>query len=304
MILRPILSFVRYRTFNLSSENVFNLILSKIVNERIRLSSFTGDDVLNTVNAEQIFKASSMLQISCLQDRCEEFLLNEVTKQNCVGIWRLARSYNCRKLDEKSHNVILKNFPYISASDEFQKMEADELLCIIKSNKLCSPDEESVCDAVISWAKYDVTRKRHFRDIFFNLRLALVSPDYLMNLINVVKDDFDTDVSMHLKDAFKWHICPSKRTTYSSNVFLQRNQSKLNDCLVVIGGLLKTVPRFQTTKEVICYSFQQEQWFYLPSLPYDPGYEFAVCSHGSDIYVSGGWLKLQGMAVFKAAKNK
>lgn len=55
---------------------------------------------------------------------------------------------------------------------------------------------------------------------------------------------------------------------------------------------------------MLCYSFQQQKWFCLPSLPYDPGYEFATCTFGGSLFVSGGWLKLQGLAEYKTHKNK
>ena len=266
---------------------------------------YTGNEVVHHDNAEQIFRASSMLQISCLQERCEEFLIDQVSYENCVGIWTIAKAHNCTKLATKSLATVLENFPQVSSSLEFLKLEVEDVICLIKGDNLCVPNEEDVCDAVMSWLKNDVTgRKQHLPKLLEVLRLPLVSSDYLFNMIEDEHFELSVECNNILKDTFKFHSCPSKRQCFTSERFVQRKFSNRNDVLVIVGGLLKTLPRFQTTKEVVCYSFQQKKWFYLPSLPYDPGYEFAVCSHGSDIYVSGGWLKLQGMAVYKPEKNK
>ncbi|XP_052231370.1 kelch-like protein 24 [Dreissena polymorpha] len=264
---------------------------------------YTGVEVVDHNNAEQIFKASSMLQIPCLQQRCEDFLLTQVSKDNCLGIWKIARAHNCKNLAEITLISIVEHFPEICNSDDFQSLEVDDMVALLSSESLAVPNEESVCDAVVSWLKFEPSRQSHCAAIFEVLRLPLVTPEYLFSLLEEDLNMGDK-ASDCIQDAFKFHLFPSRRAHFSSKRFQQRRHSERNDCLVIIGGLLKTVPRFQTTKEVVCYSFQQQQWFYLPSMPYDPGYEFAVCSHGSDIYVSGGWLKLQGLAVYKSEQNK
>ena len=279
--------------------------LEPAVFETLLTFMYTGNEVVHHGNAEQIFRASSMLQIACLQARCEEFLIDQVSYENCVGIWNIAKAHNCRKLAAKSLATVLENFPQVSSSLEFLKLEIDEVICILKADLLRIPNEEDVCDAAMAWLKHDVTvRKQHLPKLLEALRLPLVSSDYLFSMTEDEHFDFSVECNNILKDTFKFHSCPAKRQTFTAERFVQRKFSSRNDVLVIVGGLLKTMPRFQTTKEVVCYSFQQEKWYYLPSLPYDPGYEFAVCSHGSDIYISGGWLKLQGVAVYKTEKNK
>lgn len=259
--------------------------------------------MVDETNAERIFRASSMLQIPCLQERCEDFLLTQVSKDNCIGIWKIARVHNCKNLAEIAQITLQELFTEISVTDEFQKLDADEIIDLVKSDYLSVPNEESVCEAVMNWVNFESSRQSYLGRILEVLRLPLVTPDYLFTLI---RDDLDLDSKANkcLQEAFRYHMCPAKRHHFTSERYIQRKMSDRNDTLVIVGGLLKTVPRFQTTKEVVCYSFQQEQWFYLPSMPYDPGYEFAVCSHGPDLYVSGGWLKLKGMSVFKGEKNK
>lgn len=263
----------------------------------------SGVDVVDQSNAEQIFRASSMLQISCLQERCEEFLLTQVSRENCIGLWQIARAHNCKNLAEIAEITLLEIFTELSASDEFYKLDAEEIIDLVKSDYISMPNEESICDAVMSWLNFDLSRQSQLGKILKVLRLPLVTPDYLFAFLQSGME-IDPEANIYIQEALKYHLCPAKRSQFASQRFVQRKMSDRNDTLVIVGGLLKTIPRFQTTKEVVCYSFQQEQWYYLPSMPYDPGYEFAACPHGSDLYVSGGWLKLKGMLVFKGEKNK
>lgn len=272
--------------------------------ERLLKFMYTGVEVVDQSNAEQIFRASSMLQIPCLQERCEDFLLNQVSKDNCIGIWKIARAHNCKNLAEIAQITLQELFTEIVLTEEFLKLDVEEVVELIGSDYLYVPNEESVCDAVISWLNHDPSRSSSICQCLRGLRLPLVNSDYLFSFLQEIGAELDTESHLYVQDAFRYQLCPAKRAQFSHKNVVQRKMSDRNDVLVIIGGLLKTVPRFQTTKEVVCYSFQQEQWYYLPSMPYDPGYEFAVCSHGPDIYVSGGWLKLKGMSVFRGEKNK
>lgn len=272
--------------------------------ERLLKFMYTGDEVVDQSNAEQIFRASSMLQIPCLQERCEDFLLNQVSQENCIGIWKIARAHNCKNLTEIARITLQELFPEIITTEEFQKLDTDEVVELLSSDSLNAPNEESVCDALMSWLNHDPSRRSSITQCLQTLRLPLVSSDYLFTFLKEIDAGLDPEAYQGIQDAFRYKLCPAKRPQFSGKNVVQRTTSDRNDVIVIIGGLLKTIPRFQTTKEVVCYSFQQEQWFYLPSMPYDPGYEFAVCSHGSDIYVSGGWLKLKGMAVYRGEKNK
>ncbi|KAL3859137.1 hypothetical protein ACJMK2_009369 [Sinanodonta woodiana] len=266
---------------------------------------YTGMDVVREDNAERIFRASSLLQIPCLQSRCEQYLLNQVSHENCVGIWKIAKMHNCEHLAKKSLYTIMENFPQVVSTDEFEQLDVDDLISVIEGEDLAVKSEESVCDAVVTWIKADLdSRRKHVGRLLEVLRMPLVSSDFLFHLFD---DECFAEVSFRnnafVMEAFKFHSCPAQRAHFTTKRASQRKNGSKDDVLIVIGGLLKTMPRFHTTKEVMCYSLQQKKWFYLPSLPYDPGYEFAVCSYGTDIFVSGGWLKLQGMLQYKVQKN-
>lgn len=267
---------------------------------------YCGQDVVNVTNAEKLFHAASLLQIECLQERCEDFLITGVTSENCVGIWRIARSHNCSNLKQKSWEAMVDNFQYVVHSDDFLDMDIDELCLAVGSRDIVVPNEEFVCDTVIAWMNRDFeARKIHIDRILEILRLPLVSAEYMFHsFVGSRLSHYANKGRVCIDEALKYHSCSNKRQSFTSERTMFRRKSSMNNVLVVIGGLLTTTPRFETTKDVQCFSFQQKRWFSLPALPYDPGYEYAVCTHGDNILLSGGWLKLQGLVEYKVHKNK
>ncbi|CAG2206942.1 kelch-like protein 24 [Mytilus edulis] len=274
--------------------------------EKILQFLYTGKDVVSEENAEMIFRAASLMQIPCLQATCADFLLTQVSPDNCIGIWKIAQAHNCEKLKQTSFMFILENFQVISTTEDFLNLDLDELVGIINSDHLITQSEELVCDIAMEWINHDKeSRQNSAGKILEVLRLPLLSASYLCHTFESNQYlQNDPECKTVIQEAMKYHTCPTKRQDFTSHRSTHRYNSKTNDCIIIIGGLLSTTPRYQTTKEVLCYSFQQEKWFNLPSLPYDPGYEFATCTYGSSIFVSGGWLKLQGLAEYKTHKNK
>lgn len=274
--------------------------------ENLRTFMYTGKANVNEENAEKIFRASSLMQIPCLQQRCEDFLLSQISHENCIGIWKIAKAHACQKLSEKAWDTILENFQTVCTTEDFLRLDIDELVCILQDDNLKSPTEEFICDVAFEWIDYDKQRRRqNVCEIMPALRLPLVSSDYLFHVFYANEEVQNSpECRSVMGEALRYQSCHSKRQDFTSIRCTRRLTSKSDDVLIVIGGLLSTTPRYQTTKEVLCFSFQQQKWFYLPSLPYDPGYEFAACTHGDSIFVSGGWLKLQGLAEFKTHKNE
>lgn len=274
--------------------------------EKIILFLYSGKDVVSEENAEKIFRAASLMQIPCLQATCEDFLLTQVSPDNCIGIWKIAQAHNCEKLKNTSFMFILENFQVIATTEDFLNLELEELVGIIESDNLITQSEELVCDMAMGWINHDKESRQQTAGVILEvLRLPLVSPNYLCHTFE--SNQFlqsDTKCKKVIQEAMKYHSMPTKRQDFTSMRSTNRQNGRTDDCIVMIGGLLSTTPRYQTTKEVLCYSFQQQKWFYLPSLPYDPGYEFATCTYGSSLFVSGGWLKLQGLAEYKTHKNK
>lgn len=256
---------------------------SSVIFENVLSFAYSGEDCVTIDNAEDLLRASVLLQISCLQERCESFLLEQTTAENCIGIWRLAQSLSCDQLKETSWEFILKEFEVISQLDEFLALEKDELISIVSNDNLNVSNEENVCDAVFRWLKKDEDRNSYLADVFDQLRLQQVSLQYLLE-----KVDFNPAVrgnavcSALVKQALDYHLYPERREMY--NIPL-RTGTKM-EVIVLIGKTPQG--REQKLIEVYCYSPSERKWYTMPTLPSNIGRYFSCCVYGDYIYVSGG----------------
>nr|KAG5702248.1 hypothetical protein BaRGS_030603 [Batillaria attramentaria] len=277
--------------------NVFKDIVSWI---------YCGFDIVKDSNAEEVLKGAAVLQIECLQRRCEEYLVKSLSANNCIGRWRLAHWHSCMHLRDKAWSYVMEHFMELSKTEEFVALEAEEIISMLRDDNLHAPDEEFVCDNAIKWVAYDPeTRTKHLPEIFQCLRLGLARPQYLMDIVR--KHDMLKECAEVLRAvdrAKNFQLLPSRRHDFSSELTSPRKSSRLEDVLVVLSGGETPKPPYLRSKDVFAYSFSTRMWYHLAPLPHDPGIEFASCVHDNDIFITGGGLLQTCFFRYRAKKNK
>lgn len=262
---------------------------------------YGGNLELDEENVGELLQVSVMMQIKCLQERCEEFMISKVDTENCIGTWKLAQGHGCHYLAQKSFRFILHYFTNICLTDDFRALDVYEVTSIISDNDLNVKDEEIVTETVFDWVHADIdNRKQHIKTLFEHLRLPLLQPEYLLEVVEqnpLIKDD--KECKEILDEAKRYHLLPARRQEFMSPRLLYRNSGDFEEVVVCIGG---SDERERTTRAVTCCR-SNLTWNYLEPLPYDPGVEFATCSYGNAIFVSGGSSKLKGMLCYHSNWN-
>lgn len=271
--------------------------------EKILKFIYGGQDVIDTENVDSLLQASVMLQIKCLQDRCEEYMIEKLDSENSIGAWKLAQGHGCSSLAERAFQFILHYFEPISKSDDFLAIDCDELLQIIDNNNLNVKNEELVCEAVMRWIQSDVDkREKDVQRIFEKVRLPLMQPVYILSVLEhdrLIKDN--PSCRDLLEEAKRYHLLPARRQEFVSPRMSFRNFGDFEEVIVCAGG---SDEDSKTAQHVWCYSDRQNKWFSLTSMPYDPGVEFATCAYGNAIYISGGSTKMNSMLCYISTQNK
>ncbi|KAL3877593.1 hypothetical protein ACJMK2_035289 [Sinanodonta woodiana] len=264
---------------------------------------YTGDDIVDEDNADRLLRAAVMLQIKCLQERCEDFMTDKVDAENCLALWKLATSHQCHYLAKKAWLFVLNNFSEVCHDEGFLLLDCDEVLAIIQDNDLNTPNEELICEVTFRWVKHDLeNRRQYFEKLFETLRLPLVQPEYLLEKIernDLVKAS--EACKTIVDEAKRFHLLPARRHEFVSSRLMFRNHGEYEEVIICIGG--NTHPGV-ATKDVYCYSLQTMTWSRLASVPYHVGVEFAVCTYGNAIFVSGGSSSLRGMVYYSTTQNK
>ncbi|XP_061169051.1 kelch-like protein 24 [Saccostrea echinata] len=272
--------------------STFNLILQFI---------YSGTLALDEENVGDVLQTSVMMQIKCLKERCEEFMISKVDIENCIGTWKLAQGHGCHYLTQKSFRFILHYFAEVCQTEDFRTLDVFEVISIISDNDLNVKNEEIVIETVFDWLHADIcNRKQHIKTLFEHLRLPLLQPEYLLEVVEqnpLIQNE--TECKEILDEAKRYHLLPARRQEFISPRLVYRNLGDFEEVVVCIGG---SNEREQTTRTVVCCR-KNKNWNYLESLPYDPGVEFATCSYGNAIFVSGGSSKLKGMLCFHSNQN-
>ncbi|XP_052788895.1 kelch-like protein 24 isoform X2 [Mya arenaria] len=264
---------------------------------------YSGKLNICTENAEELLRASTMFQIKLLHQKCEEFLIEHVTVDNCIGAWRLAKSHECKELAKKSWYNILECFTEVCMSEDFNYLDTGEMFEIINDDDLQVTNEEIVCDAVFRWYRFDPeNRQESASKLFEHLRLPLLSSEYLLQEVEpmelVVKDQRCREV---VKEAISYQMLPSRRPDFNSPRVKFRRYANMEEVLVIIGGYNASNEK---VSDVLAYSFTRKTWFQLMSLPLKLGREFASTVYGNDIFVSGGSQKLDLLLQYRSDTNE
>lgn len=264
---------------------------------------YCGKDVIYSENVEDLLKASSLLQMACLQEQCESFLIDQICSENCLGLWLTAKSYICVKLQEATWPFILDHFEEVWENDEFVKLSLEDLLTIIKDDDLRVSQEELTCQAALRWIRADETRQTKVGEIVPHLRLSQVGLDFLLDEIYSNPLIYKNDICMKIvRDAVKYQALPDRRHTFKASTAKLRNTCALTSLLVVIGR--RQTSNGVNVTDVVGYNTKDCKWYSLCSLPFDIGEEFSTCPYGDDIFVSGGTVKPDAFLRFSAKQYK
>lgn len=241
---------------------------------------YTGKDVVNTDNADILLHVAHMTQIKSLHDACKEFLKTHANKSNCARVWQISHNHaDTSDLAELSRSLILKHFAEIAQSEEKLDIlgNVESLTRILESDNINVVDKSGLfCRVAFSWVTADFDNRYQY---FSTLCDALITNGVPIN-----------DILEEARDIEEFHKTTEIMETLE-RVRLQQNpenaettfHTPTDDVVVVIGG-----SEGGNNCNMMCFSFPQKIWFALKPLPLDPGFHFALCTTGLDLYVSGG----------------
>uniref|UniRef100_A0A8C5D4N4 Kelch-like protein 20 n=1 Tax=Gouania willdenowi TaxID=441366 RepID=A0A8C5D4N4_GOUWI len=244
--------------------------------------AYTSEVYISKANVQALLAAANLLDVMAVREACCRFMERQMDEMNCVGIHCFAEAHSCKLLERRSMDYILDHFSTVCQQDEFLSLCVDKLTEILDSDLLNVSKEEMVFEAALLWLNKCPSRKQNFEKVLEHIRLPLISPYYLHDVIeslDVVKENqacqrliSEAKDYLLLKDRRGELYCPRARP-----------RSSLADVIVTVGGeddkvVLRSVESFDPVTN---------QWRNLASLP------FAVSKHGlvvsdSTLYLAGG----------------
>lgn len=134
-------------------------------------------------------------------------LNNDSVRFLCVGIFKFARHYFCRDLEEKGRKYIRHHFKQIfQESGEFKDLSCEELQSILHDDELNVRNEELVFGAIKTWVESKPEeRKSALPALFKCIRFGLMSFKFFTNDILKWKFVEDDEVRIFLFNLIKFY---------------------------------------------------------------------------------------------------
>ncbi|XP_069120336.1 kelch-like protein 24 [Argopecten irradians] len=284
--------------------------ISKSAFKEVRASMYGSEYVVTVENAMELLHASALFQIISLQEACEEFLAKEMDMENCLTLFKVARSCNCKLLLERCRPFVMEGFNGLWKSEEFQTLDLEDLESIVRDDDLVPVDEEQICEATIKWVESDLrNRKQHLGRLFRHIRLVNVSPEYLLEeLYNSELIVNDENCKRYLDEVRDYHMLPARRQEFATGRFHLRNSDDFEEVLLVLTDydMERSGSLYQDGKCLWAYSHHQGRWYTLAPIPLqqNPGTGFRVVSFRNDLYLTGGDANLKNLLKYDSDLNE
>lgn len=261
--------------------------------------AYSGKIQINCDNVKDLFVACDMYNIPALLNLSADFLAQNLTFYNAIGIFQFAKDYNFLRLVNLARRFILRNYEKIcEISEEFtQLLTIDELLSLLEQNLLYVNDEYFVFKSVIKWILFkEETRKALLSELVQKIRLALISNNRLENQIlnhRLIKKD--QKIQETVKEVIKlkkylerWGKPDHQMLNTSIKKFLTPRYPL--DLIFVFGGRVLDVEFILPESIVEVYDHRAERWRSIKSAedPDGPRDHHQAVFVKSCIYIIGG----------------
>uniref|UniRef100_A0A1A8KP41 BTB domain-containing protein n=2 Tax=Nothobranchius kuhntae TaxID=321403 RepID=A0A1A8KP41_NOTKU len=246
--------------------------------------AYTSEVYVSKANVQALLAAANLLDVMAVREACCRFMERQMDEMNCVGIHCFAEAHSCTMLEKRSMEYILEHFSSVCQQEEFLSLSTDKLTEIIASDLLNVPKEEMVFEAIMLWLDKCSSRKQSFEKVLEHIRLPLISPYYLHDVIeslDVVKEN--QGCQRLISEAKDYLLLKDRRGELYSSRARPRRSTGTAEVIVTVGGeddkvVLRSVESFDPVTN---------QWKNLACLP------FAVSKHGlvvsdSTLYLAGG----------------
>ncbi|XP_062572493.1 kelch-like protein 10 [Saccostrea cucullata] len=262
--------------------------------------AYTRSSAVTSDNIERLLPAADQFHVLGLVSYCCDFLMSQLTAENCIGIIRFAKNYFCPNLENAAYRFLMIYITDVVAnSNEFLQLDIEEMCHILSSDSLNVRTEKIVFDAVIRWIDYDPeTRKVYIARLLKTMRLGRLTTRYFVEKVKVhpyVKDDefcrplvIDT-----LKYLYDLTTDEPKTMGMSCNIAAPRMPHEI---LFIIGGWSGASP----INIVETYDTRADHWAFCDIADTGPRAYHGTVTLNQLIYVIGGF---DGVEYFNSVRS-
>ncbi|XP_041379860.1 actin-binding protein IPP-like [Gigantopelta aegis] len=230
-----------------------------------------GINLVSEDNCTQVIDAAEMMQLDNIKQLCiihlKEGLI--LTDKNCLGWWRLLKTYNLHDLSNRALSYMVEKFADFVQIENVVQLSKDELLEIISKEEMeCT--EDIILKGAMKWIEHNNPEPDDVKVIFENVHLDIVDSQFLID--NVAFSDIvckNKSVQVMIQKVLHSPYRVSARSRVST---------KIRDVFVLLHN---------KTSLLSCFT-SHNKWEDVPPAPLDPGSSYSAAGFDDKIYVTGG----------------
>ncbi|XP_068162209.1 kelch-like protein 10 [Antennarius striatus] len=145
--------------------------------------TYSGSVSVTEDNVQDLLVAADYLLIDDIVESSNNFLLENLTPENCIGVRQL--TFSGPQVQHQAHFLLMNRFEEVVSSQKFLELSLQELSDILDSDELNVDEEKTVYEAAVRWINHEPEqRTSHLPALLLKARLALSSVDDIKTLMS------------------------------------------------------------------------------------------------------------------------
>ncbi|XP_068729474.1 kelch-like protein 3 [Montipora capricornis] len=236
---------------------------------------YTGIAAVTKDTAHDLVAAADYLLLPGLKTLACDFLVGNITTENCMFNYYFADKYQCLELMEESCEFINSNFSSVMETDDFLNLNIEKVMKWVSSDDVTVTSEEEIFKGVVKWVTHKKSeRESNFAELLSQVRLKSMSHDFLFNeLINEELVATNKETLNFVLRSMKCIVDPFCENAAKPP---RKCLEKYIDVIFVCGG-----------RTALCYVPQKDIWYHLPDMLFEHQ-DHAVVQYRDKVCIFGG----------------
>ena len=199
---------------------------------------YSGFIQIEYAQTKELVEACEVLQLSVVKQKCEEYIIKNLSPNNCIGWCKLAILYRMESLTHSARTMMCKDFSEVTSGQEFKDLELADIIDYIKDKNIDVLNEDIILHACIEWVEYDlISRRQHFGDLLSHVYLANCTAFMLDYVISQYEYLMTSDLYKKFYRAqFQGLRNVSNSVMASGAIRESVGQSSMQSSIVLFGG--------------------------------------------------------------------
>ena len=143
---------------------------------------YTGHVDINEHNAFDLLEMADFVIVPSLKLASAEFISRTLSPSNCIIAYYSSVRYQCPDLQKQATDFIFENFMSVTESEDFLKLNVEQVEEWISSDEIKVNSEEEVFQVIVKWMEgSDHKEHERFFELFRHVRIVYISRNFVFN---------------------------------------------------------------------------------------------------------------------------